>query len=320
MIIFKNDHTDPYFNLACEQYLLDTKDGDIFMLWKNEPSVIIGKNQNAYAELNLDFIKNNNIKVVRRLTGGGAVFHDLGNVNFTFITKESDCKALDFQRFTKPVIDALSHFGIEAELSGRNDIVVGGRKISGNAQCVYNGKIMHHGTLLFSANISNLAGALNPDPEKFQSKGIKSVRSRVANISELSDIDIDKFIDYLEKSLNGKITALSADDTKAINELAEQKYSTWDWNYGRSKEWSAVKKKRFDFGKLEAKIDASGGTITSIRLEGDYFGIKPVQELENKLVNVKLEYDSLIQALSDAKDYISGAEPELIADLILGSN
>lgn len=319
MTVYKNNHTDPYFNLASEQYLLDTKDGDIFMLWKNEPSVIIGKNQNAYAELNIDFIKKNNIKVVRRLTGGGAVFHDLGNVNFTFITAENNCKALDFKRFTKPVTDALRHFGVSAELSGRNDITVDGRKISGNAQCVYNGKIMHHGTLLFSADMSHLAGALNPDPEKFQSKGIKSVRSRVANISEFADIQIDDFIDYLESSFGGEVKSLSSEDERAIQKLADEKYSTWDWNYGKSKEWSAIKKKRFDFGKLEAKIDATGGIISSIRLEGDYFGIKPVSELEKTLIGKKLEYDSLTDALSDVGSYISGSTPELISDLILGS-
>ncbi len=319
MTVYKNNHTDPYFNLASEQYLLDTKDGDIFMLWKNEPSVIIGKNQNAYAELNIDFIKKNNIKVVRRLTGGGAVFHDLGNVNFTFITAENNCKALNFKRFTKPVTDALRHFGVSAELSGRNDITVDGRKISGNAQCVYNGKIMHHGTLLFSADMSHLAGALNPDPEKFQSKGIKSVRSRVANISEFADIQIDDFIDYLESSFGGEVKSLSSEDERAIQKLSDEKYSTWDWNYGKSKEWSAIKKKRFDFGKLEAKIDATGGIISSIRLEGDYFGIKPVSELEKTLIGKKLEYDSLTAALSDVGSYISGSTPELISDLILGS-
>ena len=194
MKIYITDRTDPYFNLASEQYLLDTENDEVFMLWRNEKAVIIGRNQNAYAEINKPFVDEHGIKVVRRLTGGGAVFHDLGNVNFTYIVPRSDCPTLDFERFSRPVINALRGLGVEAELSGRNDITVDGRKISGNAQCVYNNKVMHHGTLLFSADMSQMAGALNVDEEKIKSKGIKSVRARVCNLSEyLPDMDVTEF-------------------------------------------------------------------------------------------------------------------------------
>ncbi|MBR4256441.1 MAG: lipoate--protein ligase family protein, partial [Clostridia bacterium] len=202
MKIYKNEITDPYFNLASEQYLLDTEEDDVFMLWRNRPSVIIGRNQNAYAEINRGFVTDNDIAVVRRLTGGGAVFHDLGNINFTFITKKGGADALDFARFCQPVIDALRALGVPAELSGRNDMTADGRKFSGNAQCVYNGRVMHHGTLLFDADMNSMAGALNVDPEKMKSKGVKSVRARVCNLREfLPDTDVVSLKTYLENSM-----------------------------------------------------------------------------------------------------------------------
>ena len=195
-VIF-NSSLDPYFNLAAEQYLLERRDtAPVFMIWRNSPAVIIGKNQNAYAELNEAFIRENDIKVVRRLTGGGAVFHD---VNYTFISPKQGANALDFARFCAPIIEALCDLGANAVLSGRNDIEIDGRKVSGNAQTVCGDRILHHGTLLWSADLSKLAGALKVDPEKIASKGIKSVRSRVANIRDLigSEMSATDFIDYL---------------------------------------------------------------------------------------------------------------------------
>lgn len=191
MQIIYNDSHDQYFNLAAEEYLLENSDDDISMLWRNDRTVVVGKNQNTWAEVSTPFVRENSIGVVRRMTGGGAVFHDLGNVNFTFICAYGG-GGIDFSRFASPIIRYLGTLGIDASLGGRNDILADGRKISGNAQCVYrrsdgSERLMHHGTLLYSADLSEMSGALNVNREKLVTKGIESVKSRVANISALSE-------------------------------------------------------------------------------------------------------------------------------------
>lgn len=281
MKLYKNGRTDPYFNLAAEEYLLTAEDEPVFMLWQNERSVIIGRNQNAYAEINRGFVEENGIAVVRRLTGGGAVFHDLGNINYTFITKKGDAGALDFARFCAPVIAALSALGVPAELSGRNDMTADGRKFSGNAQCVFNNRVLHHGTILFSADMEYLSGALNADPEKMKSKGIKSVRSRVCNLSEyLPGYTAERLKSYLENSVEAEKTSFSAEQTAGIEKLAREKYSTWEWNYGRSKEYENKVKERFPFGSVEVCYTAENGRLTDVRISGDWFGTRPVDGLE----------------------------------------
>lgn len=318
-VIF-NSSLDPYFNLAAEQYLLEREDtSPVFMLWRDSASVIIGKNQNAYAELNETFIRENGIKAVRRLTGGGAVFHDEGNVNYTFISPKQGAKALDFERFCAPIIDALCDLGAKAQLSGRNDIEIDGRKISGNAQTVYGNKILHHGTLLWSADLTSLEGALRVDPEKIASKGIKSVRSRVANIRDIlkSEMTALDFIDYLFSRADKPFREFDENEVAAIKKLRDSRYSTWEWNWGTSKDFSTHKKARFAFGQVELSLDSYGGVITGVSIGGDFFGQKDVSLLENKLVGVRLEFDALKSELCDVNDYISGADGEQIASLFL---
>ncbi|MBQ3101259.1 MAG: lipoate--protein ligase [Clostridia bacterium] len=318
--VIYNGSLDPYFNLAAEQYLLEREDSTpVFMLWRNSPAVIIGKNQNAYAELNEAFIRKNKIKTVRRLTGGGAVFHDEGNVNYTFISPKEGAKALDFARFCAPIIDALCDLGAKAELSGRNDIEIGGRKVSGNAQTVYGNKILHHGTLLWSADLSRLAGALKVDPEKIASKGIKSVRSRVANIRDIigSDMDTSEFINYLFSRAEAPFREFTDAEISAINRLRDSRYSTWEWNWGTSKDFSAHRKARFGYGKVEISFDSYGGVITGISFGGDFFGREDILRLEEKLVGTKLEFNALKSVLCDVNAYIAGADAADIASLIL---
>lgn len=325
MVIYRNNSTDPYFNLAVEQYLLDTKQGSIFMLWRNDRAVIIGKNQNAYAELDLDYVEKNNIKVVRRLTGGGAVFHDTGNVNFSFIVPGEENAALDFARFTKPIISALEALGIKNVcLSGRNDILIDGVKISGNAQSSYNGKTLHHGTLLYSADLSMLTGALRVDPEKISSKGIKSVRNRVVNIKDhLPDsMSVTDFMDHLEKYVareTGAVTAeFTRDDIAGINKLAEEKYSTWEWNFGLSKEYSARKKKRYPFGSVAVDLSVENGMIRSVGISGDFFGVRDVGEIEALLTGTKYEKSHMKKTLGESlvKECIAGMSTEEFVTLL----
>lgn len=320
MVIYSNNFTNPYFNLACEEFLLENKKNeDIFMLWRNDPSVIIGRNQNAYAELNIDYINKNDIKVVRRLTGGGAVFHDLGNVNFTFITSREEKTVLNFEIFTAPIINTLRTLGAKAELSGRNDIVIDGYKISGNAQCGYESRIMHHGTLLYDADLSNLTGSLKVDEEKIKSKGIKSIRSRVANIKKFisRDMDVIEFKTFIENSINAEHKSFFTNDIEIIQKLADEKYSTWKWNYGQSKKYQYSNKKRFPSGTLEINMDANNGYITDIRLNGDYFGLDDISVLEKRLIGTRLKAEDIYEKLFDIEKYFAGITAKDLLDFML---
>lgn len=326
MLIYRNSNTDPYFNLAAEQYLLDTKQDDIFMLWRNDRAVIVGKNQNTYAELDLDYVEKNNIKVVRRLTGGGAVFHDKGNINFSFIVSGEENATLDFVRFTKPIIKALEALGIEnVSLSGRNDILIGSSKISGNAQSSYNGKTLHHGTLLYDTDMTLLSGALKVDEEKIRSKGIKSVRNRVDNIKDHlpSQMDTEAFMAYLEeyisKESGAEILEFSKEDKENIQKLAEEKYSSWEWNFGRSKEFSAQKKKRYGFGGVCVDLSAQNGIIKEIKISGDFFGKSDVSQLEQILLGARIE-KAYLEEILDGKmvcSCIAGMDKESFIALLL---
>ena len=315
-----NRSTDPFFNLAAEQYLLDRADPrPVFMLWRNFDTVVIGRNQNAYAEINEPFARGHGISVVRRLTGGGAVFHDEGNVNYTFIVPEGDARALDFAHFTAPVIDALRALGADARLSGRNDICVGDKKVSGNAQCVRNGRIMHHGTLLWSSDAAKMAGALRVNEKKMESKGIKSVRSRVANLRDLldSEMSTEGFIDYLFGYMGSAPRGFTGPETAAITDLRDAKYATWEWNWGESRSLNAVRGGYFPFGSVEIRFDAERGVLKEVSITGDFFGTDDLAVLESRLKGVRLEPDALRRALDGVDAFISGARAEDIASLIL---
>lgn len=323
MKLYVNESTDPYFNLAAEEALLNLDaEEEIFLLWRNDRAVILGRNQNAYAEINRPFVEERGIAVVRRLTGGGAVFHDLGNLNFTFIVPRASCPELDFARFALPVADALKKLGVPAELSGRNDLTAEGRKISGNAQCVYNGKVMHHGTLLFSADLSDMAGALRVDPEKMKSKGIKSVRSRVGNLADylpgMDVLDLRRVLEARFLSSGAERADFSPELTAEIERLKREKYASWAWNWGASGAFENCVKKRFPYGSVELSFAAEHGVLTGARFEGDFFGVRPVAELEEALVGCRLVREEIAARLGGVGQYIHGAEPDEIAGLFEG--
>ena len=313
MLTLVNPSTDPRFNLAAEEYLLHHVDGEIVMLWRNEPSVILGRNQNAFSEINADFVRREGIHVVRRITGGGAVFHDLGNVNFTFLPPSGSGGALDFARFTAPVCEALRALGIEAGLSGRNDLMAGGKKISGNAQCVRtmdNGKkrVLHHGTLLYSTDLDRLENALTVDIEKIRAKGVKSIRARVGNIADLlpNAPDVTVFMQKLQEAFGGEQRGFSAEEREAITRLAS-KYASWEYTYGVSRQYDRVCRKRFPFGTVEIQCSAEHGVLTAVHICGDYFGVRETRELERRLEGTRLERKALEAALAHIGDYIAGA-------------
>ncbi len=279
----------PFYNLAFEEYVLSQRtQGDYLMLWQNDNTIVIGQNQNAEAEINRSFVEAHQIHVVRRSTGGGAVYHDLGNLNYSFITDVGEAEQLTMERFTQPIVEALRGLGLDAEASGRNDILVSGRKISGTAQRMMQGRILHHGTLLFDANPGMVAGALNVDATKFESKSAKSVRSRIGNIRDFlpRDMDLTAFWAYLKESLAGSGLAegsLSAEELAAVSELERTKYNTWEWNFGRSPKYNLSNKRRYEGGCLEPQVAVQKGLITDIAFYGDFLSVRPLDELTEAL-------------------------------------
>lgn len=238
MIIIYNNRTEPYFNIALEEYLFKKFDDDIFMLYRNEPSIIVGKHQNTLKEINTKFVRNNNIKVIRRISGGGTVYHDLGNVNFTFIQNGEYEKLADFKKYTAPIIQVLQNLGVDAKLSGRNDIIVDNLKISGNAEHTFKNRVLHHGTILFSSDLKQLSAALKKNSSKYIDKSVPSVRSKVTNVSTYLKkiLDIDEFIELIYNQIRYNFSGaveyqLNLEDLKGIEELVKNKYSRWEWNY-----------------------------------------------------------------------------------------
>ncbi|MGB4015633.1 MAG: lipoate--protein ligase [Bacilli bacterium] len=289
-----NNENDPYYNLALEETLLksETAPDMLVWLWQNRPAVIIGRHQNAREEVNIAAIRKRGIDVVRRISGGGAVYHDSGNVNFTFIAPARGKGEELFRRFTEPVIDALRSLGVPAEFTGRNDIVAGGKKISGNAQAYYRDRMFHHGTLLFDSDLATVGAVLNAAPDKIKSKGVKSVRSRVANIRTYlkEDITIEEFKSRLLSRLlatddiQSREYRLSPAEEETARRLAADKYRTWEWNYGRSPAFETVKSGRFAGGKITFHLDIKAGKIAACHIGGDFFGKLEIAGLETALV------------------------------------
>ena len=314
-----HNNTDAYFNLASEEYLLKCKEGFYVYIWQNAPSVIIGTNQNAFSEVNLGYTEKEGIKVVRRLTGGGAVYHDLNNVNYTVIAPYNRDEQT-FKLFSLPVIEYLKTLGVNAEFSGRNDLTVDGKKISGTAETVYKNRIMHHGTLLFDTDIEKLSKALIPNKLKIESKGIKSVKSRVANIKDLikATMTIKEFVsglcEFLKKGL--KEECFTAYDIEQINILRKNKYSTYEWNIGGSPKGKNSFEKRLSFGTFSFIFDTENGKIKNPQIFGDFFEKKPIDGLIKKLDGVRLNYEELSNVFADVSEYILNSNTEEIVNSI----
>ena len=309
MLFLESPSFNPYFNLALEQYVFDCMDRnrEYFMLWQNDNAVIIGKNQNTIAEINQTFIKEHEISVVRRLSGGGAVYHDLGNINFTFITDAGKKEGFDFSAFCVPIVKALASFGVRAEMRGRNDIVIDGKKFSGNAQYIKQGRIMHHGTIMFDTNLDVMRQALAAPKDKITSAGTKSVQSMVTNIKDhiSADTKAAEFLDalrgYMFKEYDLRGYELSPEDMRRVVDLQNSVYDTWEWNYGHSPAYSIVKERRVEgFGELQIHMDAQGGVIREVAFYGDFFGSGDIRELAILVKGKKAEEGELRKALFGA--------------------
>ena len=326
MLFIESPGNDPRFNLALEQYVFDEMDPaqSYFMLWQNGPSIIIGKNQNAAAEIDANFVRGAGLPVVRRLSGGGAVYHDLGNVNFTFITDRDEDAGIDLRPFCAIVTAALASFGIQAEISGRNDITVEGRKVSGNAQYVRGGRVMHHGCILFDTDLSVLGRALRPNRAKIRSKGVDSVSSRVANLAEFlpAGTDVRTFMDRLlafaaESAVRYE---LSEADLRRVEEIRAGRYDLWEWNYGRSPAYEFSETAYIPgCGTVTAQTCVAGGVLTDVSLSGDFFGVRDVEGLCSLLCGLRADRAFLGQRLASFSvgDYIGGITPAQLAALLV---
>ena len=323
MLYIIDNHIDPYWNLAAEEYLLKHISEPVFRLWRNSDSIIIGQYQNALAEVDINYVKANNIKVVRRMTGGGAVFHDLGNLNFTFIephTKSEESNAM-FRRFTAPIVEALNSLGVKAYLEGRNDLLIDGRKFSGNAMCISNSRVLQHGTLLFSASMNNLGAALKSRPEKFIGKAVQSNVSRVTNISEhlSGQMNIDEFQKYLGEYICKDVTpyTYSEADLEAIEKLKNEKYGLDSWNFGHSPAYTTHNVKKFPGGLVEVNFTVKKGEISQLEIFGDYFFTKPTEEFVSQLIGTPHTREALLEKLTliNTPDYFSNITAEQMIEM-----
>lgn len=319
--------TDPAFNLAAEQYVFDClpRDRSYFMLWQNDKAIIIGKYQNTLAEINQPYVEAHQIRVVRRLSGGGAVFHDLGNLNYTFIADAGELETLNMRVFCEPIVKALAEFGVTAEINGRNDMTIDGRKFSGNAQYIRHGRVMHHGTLLYSSDLSAVSKALQVDPEKIRAKGMESVRSRVTNIRPYMKEDAplaafrEMLLTFIRKGTETEDYAFSEKDLREIERIKKERYDTWEWNYGKSPECTMLKSARVEgCGKIEVYLKTDHGLITEVHFRGDFFSTKDPEELEPLFLGKRPDANGFTQALEriEVEQYFAGLTKEKLLLLL----
>lgn len=324
---------NPEINLAIEYYLLNEKhfDEPIVFFYINDDSIIVGKNQNTYEEVNTNYVEENNVKVVRRFSGGGAVYHDLGVLNFCFITKDDGKSFRNFKRFTQPIIDALHDMGVKgAELKGRNDLMINDQKFSGNAMYTSHGRMTAHGTLMLDSQIDAVVGALRPKKHKLESKGIKSVRSRVTNIKPFLDeqyqnVNTKQFREMILLHLfevnrleDVKEYVLTDEDWEEIDKFAEKYTANWQWNYGESPKFDLERSERLSVGTVEVKLNVDRGKISDIKIFGDFFGMGEISDVENQLTGIDYNAQSIRQALEkiDIIHYIGDVPIDELVQLI----
>ena len=295
MLLINSLSQNAYFNIASEEYLLHRfPTEDLFLLYVNAPSIIVGKFQNTLAEINLDYVEEKGIKVVRRMSGGGAVYHDLGNLNFSFHTLLGQNDFGDFSFFTKPVLNVLQELGVPAELKGRNDLLVEGKKFSGNAKLARHGKMIQHGTILLNSEMEVLGEALKVNPLKFIDKATKSNRGRVTNLidylpKETTTETLKELLtaEIIKNNPEAKRYQLSLEDLAGIEQLMEGKYETWDWNFGFSPQYNFKKAIKIPAGFIEVHLDVVHGIIEKAKIFGDFFASMPIEDLEVQLIGKK---------------------------------
>lgn len=330
MKYIENFSNDPRYNLAFEEYCFKylPADEDYVILWINGPAIIVGKNQNTLEEVDIDYVKEHDIKVVRRITGGGAVYHDLGNLNFSIIKNTGENKKIDFKRYNIPILNALERLDIKCELSGRNDMTIDGKKFSGIAQSIWKNRALNHGTLLFDTELDVLSKALNVKQDKIISKGIKSVRSRVTNIKPFlsKDTTMESFREILLKYIfefEGESLEeykLSDEEKNEIDKLFNEKYNTWDWNFGYSPQFNYKNYKKFPFGAIEVRLHIKNGKIETCKFFGDFFGSENIEALEETLEGQNYNEEEVLSSIreEELKQYFGDINKVEFKELIFG--
>ena len=318
LIYSKSNHAP--VNLATEEYLLKHFSDDIFYLYINSPSIIVGRKQNTLAEVNYDYVTEKGIPVVRRMSGGGAVFHDLGNLNFCFIVRNVKNKEHDFSRYTLPIINFLQSLGVNAVLEGRNDLTINGKKFSGNAKYFFEKNMLQHGTILFSSSLGELSKALKVSPEKFNDKAVKSIQARVTNIYEHLPIkmELSEFTDRLVRYIDADIYEITDADTEMIDRLVKEKYGTWEWNYGSSPKYNYTKSIRTTGGTLQVEMMVNKGRIGNLRFFGDFFSIKDIEIFEKYFEDCPHSLENINKLLTDfpATDFFINIDNDDIINLL----
>ncbi len=315
MRFLTNPSTDPWYNMSFDEYCLEQypSDDSFFYLWRNRPSVIIGLNQNAYSEVNLGYLQAHDIRLARRVTGGGAVYHDLQNLNYTVIGRDAS---------PQPVVDALRSLGVPAELTGRNDIFVDGRKVSGYARRLWRDRQIIHGTLMYDVDLDTLARVLDVPGSKLAVKGIASVKSRVANLKDF--LPQFRGLDELQAALQEILAAgdaglpFDAERRAAVQRLSDAKFSTWDWIYGQSREADLVRSGKLACGTVEARLCLDRGVLTAVAFGGDFLGALPAAQLAQRLAGVRFERAALRETLdaAEVEKYFDGVSAEDLTALL----
>lgn len=322
MRVVINPSTNPYFNVALDSWLVREAppDHDYVMLWQNRPAVIIGRFQNTHEEVNVDYAEAHDVAIVRRMSGGGAVYHDLGNLNFSMVVSTENRPFNDYPAFTQPVIETLAHYGVKAELTGRNDVTLEGQKFSGNAQYRTPTRLLHHGTILFDEDLDTVPRVLNVRQDKIESKGIKSVRSRVTNVKPYlpTEVAFDDFratlIHYIGQhngGLHGELV-LTPDQIARVDTLVAERFGQWDWNFGQSPPFNYRGRERFARGDLEVRVAVTRGRIEAITIYGDFLGDHDIDPLIVALTGVEYSRSALTAALApvSVERYLGGITQE----------
>ena len=326
MKLIKTNWDIPYYNFALEDYLLNstTHNDDYFFFYIHKPSLIVGRHQNTYSEINYEFIKRNNICVARRISGGGCVYHDKGNLNFSYILNRNNNEALNFKKYCEPILNALNSMGISATLSGRNDLIIDGKKFSGNAEYVNKTKILHHGTIMYDVDIEYLVNAINVSAEKIQSKSIKSIKSRVVNLIDYmpTKISIEEFkgvlLSQLFKENDIQIYELTQKDISKVKQIATEKFMPTSFNFGNKLEFIYTNSKKFDAGIIEIGININQNKITEMKISGDFFSNLECAELEKLFIDCNYFYEDIKNIIDDINvdDYISNLKNEELLEVI----
>jgi lipoate-protein ligase A len=324
MLFLQSNSLDAAYHFAVEEWLAERpSEGKAFALWRTKPTVMLGANLVAEMEVDLDYAAQNGIEIVRRSSGGGAIYTDEGTIQYSIILPRAgglDHKRIQADYLARPIIAALKTLGLGAEIKGRNDIVLGSKKITGMAQYIKGDFLCSHGSILVDANLDRLARALNVDNEKLSSKALKSVQSRVVNIKDYvaEDVTTEDFLAILKTEVknfgHGQMEdcEITEEGERRISEICERKYCAREWTFGRSPLYTFRNSARFPAGKVELFIDVKGGKIKALKIYGDYLALRPSDEFADVFIGKGFNKEELREAIAgvDLPQYLGGVSSE----------